>query len=128
MNQKYTKQTAFNKIWQHATAPGAVPAVNENVDCVYRTSDGNRCFIGALIPDEEYELHRDADGCSTIELKSIGTLFVEKHPVVTKLFDDTCTMDFLERLQGIHDVDSPELWKSELTSFAESHNLTIPAS
>jgi hypothetical protein len=48
-----THQEIFDKVVAHF-AIQRVQAVDENRQCLYRTEDGRKCAIGALIPDEAY--------------------------------------------------------------------------
>lgn len=49
-----TRQEMYSKVKAAINAQGA-PAWDElSGVCVYRTKDGKRCAVGALVPDEEY--------------------------------------------------------------------------
>jgi hypothetical protein len=49
-----TLQSIFDRVAEHFLGMED-PAQNDMGDCVYRTDDGNRCFVGALIKDEDYD-------------------------------------------------------------------------
>jgi hypothetical protein len=49
-----TLQSIFDRVADHFLGMSG-PAQNHKGDCVYRTDDGNRCFVGALIKDEDYD-------------------------------------------------------------------------
>ena len=49
-----TLQSIFDRVADHFLGMSG-PAQNYKGDCVYRTDDGNRCFVGALIKDEDYD-------------------------------------------------------------------------
>lgn len=53
-----TDQEAFEKAARHLLTQKKVAI--EGGKSLYRTSDGRRCAIGALIPDDEYS--RDFEG------------------------------------------------------------------
>lgn len=83
-----TDQEAFDKVFEHlATMPGR--AVNPLTGaCQYRTVDGNRCAVGALIDDDAI----GAVVCSVRTMIRDGNL-------------DTCVVDIhlLQELQIVHD-------------------------
>jgi hypothetical protein len=49
-----TLQSIFDRVAEHFLGMSG-PAQNHKGDCVYRTKDGDRCFVGALIKDEDYD-------------------------------------------------------------------------
>ena len=65
---------------------------DESEKCMYRTSDNNRCFIGALIPDENYGSKLEGNSAS-------------HHLVVDALPDDikNAHPELLVKMQAIHD-------------------------
>ena len=69
--------------------------------CKYRTSDGNRCAVGALIQDHEYE---DLNTRLEIEDLNVGQL-VEQ---LKWTYDGTRLCRMLVTLQNIH--DRPQNW------------------
>jgi len=55
-----TLQSAFDIVVRHARAQPKQSLSRGNAgDCVYRSPEGLKCFIGALIPDDKY--HREMD-------------------------------------------------------------------
>lgn len=48
-----TRQEIFDKALAHLRVQGC-QAIEANTTCLYRTSSGLKCAIGALIPDEVY--------------------------------------------------------------------------
>lgn len=46
-------QSIFDRVAEHFLGMDG-PAQNHKGDCQYRTEDGNRCFVGAMIKDEDY--------------------------------------------------------------------------
>ncbi len=94
--------------------------------CAYRASDGSKCAIGCLIPDDIY--NPDWEG------HCVGTLLSCK-PLFRKLFAPRSDSDqdltepwyaFLLGLQIIHDTSLPEEWEYDLERFAERFKLTMP--
>ena len=123
---KLTLQTAFNKIVAHfekMPGPSAAPKPGATYNqCLYRTLDGNRCFVGALIPNRLYR--------KAFENRSISSLLGGSTPVpkLQELFSEIPPAS-LSSLQTIHDNwDSAKQSKSHvrtyLRDFAESHNLS----
>ena len=72
-------------------------------------SDGKKCFVGALIPDNEYD--------PTFENKTARRLCVEHNA-----FPDGMAA-FLMDLQGIHDSHDPEEWPDMLRNVAYDYHL-----
>ncbi len=80
--------------------------------CLYRTKDGNRCFVGELILDEKYSPH--------IENEEIGKDVIEMIPGATN-----SDLNFLRDLQSIHDNYLVEEWKDEIHTLADKYNLSF---
>jgi hypothetical protein len=79
-----TKQQIFNKVWQYAITENHPLSFEAGSHiCRYRSPEGNKCWIGCLIPDEIYEPEMDDpsdNSCSSIanirpRHKSLGLLF-----------------------------------------------------
>lgn len=88
-----TRQEIFDKVVAHFAVQREVAA--EYGMCMYRTPDGRKCAIGALIPDEVYS--------QRLEDKSVDTLFLEFPDIMraSGLSDDDSR--FLFALQHAHD-------------------------
>lgn len=71
---------------------------------MYRTSDGNRCAIGALIPDDDYS--------PLFENKSVGSIGIMWGGL---------NEDMLSDLQSAHDLNCN--WNVERTKFTGSDYL-----
>jgi hypothetical protein len=90
----YTDQTAFDAVVRHlAKAP--CRAVIDSA-CQYRTPDGGKCAIGALIPDDLYRPQYEHQG--------VSTLLQPRHAlkVVREAFKDV-NLNLLRALQMAHD-------------------------
>lgn len=96
-----TRQEIFDKVVAHFAVQREAAA--EDGMCMYRTPDGRKCTIGALIPDEVYS--------QRLEDKSVGTLVLEFPDIMRASglsgrglgltsYGDLC---FLSDLQGVHD-------------------------
>lgn len=85
--------------------------------CLYRGPDGTKCAVGAMIPDEEYDL--EMEGFSVRDLPNLQTVIVND--------DIMANIELLESLQCVHDVpanwDSDDLMKSALESVAVEYQL-----
>jgi hypothetical protein len=84
-----TLQSIFDRVAEHFLGM-PVPAQNHKGDCVYRTKDGNRCFVGALIKDEDYD--------PSIEGISFGTepvsLYKDRVEALRKAVMSSLTKDY----------------------------------
>lgn len=129
------RQTLFDRVIEHFDAMER-PSLNRIGDCMYRADDGNRCFVGALIPDDLYDSRIEG---STVYVSAIG-FPSPLHDILLKAFaplgvepgpegylpDDLTAM--LADLQMIHDGWSYEEGKEgpyeQLEIAAEKHGLT----
>lgn len=109
-----THREAFDKAKAHLLAqnakaeiPNPRPDYGPSTVCAYRTSDGKKCAIGALIPNEEYK--------PEFESKSVVAIINEWDPPCLQ----GLKMDFLESLQSVHDFWGPNYWETRLREFEE---------
>jgi len=114
-----TLQEVFDKVVQHARTQGK-QAITSRGQCRYRTPDGLKCFIGALIPDEVYG--------PDMERMRVCAL-MEIDPDISRMFEGINPYQ-LDQLQRIHDEQSPDRWEGYLQSYAIRWGLkyTAPAS
>jgi hypothetical protein len=90
--------------------------------CYYRHPEtGLPCFIGAIIPDEEYN-----EEFETINAKNLilNYNFKPEDFDFLSVEDATKAMDLLWELQGIHDDISPNDWDVNLTVFEKRYSLS----
>ena len=84
-----TLQSIFDRVVEHFLGMSG-PAQNHKGDCCYRTKDGNRCFVGALIKDEDYS--------PSIEGISLGTepvsLYKDRVEALRKTVMSSLTKDY----------------------------------
>lgn len=59
-----TRQEIFDKVVAHFAVQREAAAKYEG--CMYRTPDGRKCAVGALVPDEAYDPSCEGDGVSTL--------------------------------------------------------------
>lgn len=83
--------------------------------CAYRGPGGRKCAVGFLISDEDYD--------PAFESGSIRRVLerILHRPLDLRDYD---ALEFLERLQYIHDGHPPSRWPAKLAAFAEAYGLT----
>ena len=89
-----TRQEIFDKVVAHFAVQREAAA--EYGMCMYRTPDGRKCAIGALIPDEVYSRRR-------CEGKSVGGLLLEFPDIMRASGLSEGDLCFLFALQDVHD-------------------------
>ena len=126
-----TKQEVFDKVATHLLKQGEKAEYSTEFGepiCAYRTSEGLKCAVGCLIPDDLYEerlenlpaaafvlprgehMDRFNDASVALEVgKKIG--LTSEH------------MSILGSLQNIHDVYITKNWRTVLQELAENYNL-----
>lgn len=111
-----TRQEIFDLAWVGLKAQGFFKSITRDGNCAYRGTEGLRCAIGFCIEDENY----DAD--------LLEGLSAENPDVLAAARVDETDREFADDLQETHDsADTPEIMERRLRSFAERHNLTVPA-
>ncbi len=112
-------QKTFNTVWAHS-AQMVQKSTNGNFFCKYRW-EGNKCFVGCLIPDAIYDPKMEKGNVSAEEL-------MFKFPVLTDYWADNGFsidgMDLVE-LQKIHDTNFDRR-EAYLRRYARIHGLSIP--
>lgn len=110
-----TLQEVFDKVLEHSRQMTelSLEIVKSGYPCcLYRASNGNKCFIGALIPDELYS--EQMEGCGVNEL-------MVRFPELKKMFnikDESA----LEDLQLIHDSHFDDR-EEKLENFAATYGI-----
>lgn len=108
------KQELFDRVVAHAQTM-TEKSWDEEVDlCRYRMPDGNRCFIGGLIPDSEYSPKFER------ETPNFGR-HAEEIRKAAGIPDDLA--EFASDLQQIHDNKSMEKWPLSFEKFAHEHGI-----
>jgi hypothetical protein len=124
-----TNQEIFDKVARHLLTQGARSmGPNGTVQCLYRGSDGLKCAVGCLIPDELYwaglEQHPPCSDSILEVLQEAGVLPPTGPHGKTAWFRDvTDTLGLLDDLQELHDQNDPEGWAKCLHELAESLDL-----
>lgn len=107
----YTKQEAFDIVWEHAKKKER--AWTESDGCRLRANDGKKCFIGILIPDEEYA-------------PSLETKVIMNTDYLDSMIIEPFGSLFLDKLRRIHDAYDPVNWAKHLRDFAKAYELKVP--
>ena len=101
-------QEIFNKAHKHfagMTEPSMADIDDmgdENLKCAYRGDDGNKCIVGAFIPDSLYDGSLEGDSLDSSRVTDVLALaFGQK-----KLTDDQYML--LGNLQSVHDRNADD--------------------
>jgi len=122
-----TSQEMFDASASHMIRQGQ-QSINAAGSCLYRTKDGLKCAVGALIPDAEYSPWMEQSGgiCELLQAAQHENLMT---PTLTILQEHT---RLLIRLQDAH--DNADLWKngmrgllSNFRDIAELYHLNTDA-
>lgn len=115
-------QSVFDRVVIHSRAQPRQATSADSDLCLYRAPNGDKCFVGCLIPDERYS--NSMEGMSLGGSSDSGRLMkivfgdVEWDPTMVVL---------LTQLQSIHDRYRPEKWPALLQKTADNFGLTVPA-
>lgn len=114
-----TEQEIFDTVYTHLMKQGRRSFDASAYYCAYLSADGLRCAVGCLLTDVEARHLDSFTGSSGIRgLAENGEIPERLVPHV----------DFLERLQSVHDLHTVPHWKDELTRIAVSRELQVPVS
>jgi len=122
-------QEIFNKAHKHFADMGepsmaSIDEVEDNLQCAYRGANGNKCIVGAFIPDELYKENLEGDSLSlnpehphplpqfhnTRITEVLAVAFRQK-----VLTDDQYIL--LAKLQKAHDTNAED-WREERDSMS----------
>lgn len=112
------KQEIYDKVYNHLLKQGC--AAIEDCYCRYRTSSGNMCAIGCMIPDEMYDSKMEGDDIRMV---------LENFENVSNFFkvESSDDVKFLKELQRAHDFELDvygiEGWKRAMRRIALRYNL-----
>ena len=122
-------QEIFNKAHKHFADMGepsmaSIDEVEDNVQCAYRGANGNKCIVGAFIPDELYKANLEGDSLS-LNPEHINPLPKFHNTRITEvlavafrqkvLTDDQYIL--LAKLQKAHDTNAED-WREERDSMS----------
>ena len=122
-------QEIFNKAHKHFADMGepsmaSIDEVEDNLQCAYRGANGNKCIVGAFIPDELYKENLEGDSLSLNPEyphplpKFHNTRITEVLAVAFRqkvLTDDQYIL--LAKLQKAHDTNAED-WREERDSMS----------
>lgn len=115
-----SEQEIFDFIASHLLRQGE-KAENDNGDCLYRMKNDDgvtiKCAIGACISDKKYkaEIYK----LEGENVSAIAHLFGLQDSI------DSIRINFLDKMQAIHDEHAPYFWETELSIFAKAHKLSF---
>lgn len=118
LTEQQRKQNTFNVVWAHSLNMEERSYDYDKEMCMYRGPHDNRCFIGALFPDELYS--------SEMEEKNSDVLLSDFN-LDLYFMENGLTIEegFLRGLQRIHD-GMFEQHAKQLEAFALDNRLTVP--
>ena len=110
------RQAIFNQVASHLLQQNAKAFREDTGDCAYLTEEGLQCAVGCLIPD----------GHPGFQVEGPVTVLLAAFPDLKETWgvEEETDEDFLDVLQGIHDLHQTCNWEDELEGFAERHNLS----
>jgi hypothetical protein len=136
-------QPIFDRVATHFLSMPKASASEDGVICLYRDPDnGNRCFIGALIQDEDYNpkieglsIRSSHDGYRPVGIRATLEVAIVRGMNALGIQIDDLTDDLrltLDELQVIHDGWGEAKYgredvKRRLVEFAEAHKLSTAA-
>jgi len=109
-------QQAFNKIVRHLRKQNKHSADERTGVCKWRTHDGLKCAIGALIPNRLYDSHIERQ---TIEYA------MKTHPPLGEYLAGV-SLDLMKHMEAIHDNEPVRKWEQCFEEAAKKFNLTLP--
>ena len=116
---KKAKQKLFNKVATHLLKQNAKAETGGY--CKYRTSDGEKCAVGVLLPPAVYAKTGE---CGRVE-NLLGYRVAENY--FNNYYGDTSKLKpMLMDLQRIHDTQDVGSWGHNLLVFAATYGLRCP--
>ena len=119
MSGPATHRELFERVRTHLLAQGR-PSLDRSGGCVYRSPEGLRCAVGALIPDGAYHPGLEGLGASS---DCVMDVLVDAGVVPAGCVPSSPVMDMLDSLQYVHDTCPHGLWAAALDRL-ESAGLT----
>ena len=97
---------------------------SEDGECVYRTSTGLKCVVGAMISDEHYDPELEGNCASAFEVMS--AIIASQDLPFTEDSDEAGEVGItLDALQDLHDKCLESHWEEELTEFAQRMRIAV---
>ena len=130
------KQKAFNTAYHGLAAQGfkrsvvAIPGPDLGAGCRYRGPDGKRCALGYMIPDEIYNKNLEGKGPGLLPKSFCDFWGIDWTLQVLhrtgEIINQNRDIEFLSRLQMVHDNPDECSMQVRLVEFARIHKLTVP--
>ena len=118
-------QKVFNEVSAHLLQQKKRCVDALTGECLYRGSDGTKCAVGCLIPDELYDKELENSSIRSILNETQTSDRKQKISAhFTKTYGDV-PLDFYSRLQAIHDRTSSCDWRLRLQGFGTHWNLDV---
>lgn len=108
------KQELFDRISKHLLKQNK-RSTDHHGDCRYRGDYGLKCAVGAIISDKKYS--EKIEGVNVYYEYVISCLPVR--------YRGKSSIDFLNKLQKLHDRTAVHLWKDGLKEIAKDENLVV---
>lgn len=108
-------QEIFDKVAEHLLTQNCRSVKKDALGmypCVYRTTEGLKCAIGCLIPEELYDPLMEG-----LPVETLLRGFIELREYVPEV-------SLAKSLQTVHDLHPPEAWRDELKSVAWQYRLS----
>jgi len=112
------KQTIFDVILNKAIT-NPEKAITKDGSCFYRHENGSKCFVGLLIPDTVYTSDMERKG---VDFLCDSFAFLKPMVLPTDM-EYRRGIQFMEKLQKIHDEIHIIFWGEELRKVAREHKL-----
>lgn len=119
-------QTIFDKVAKHLLAQRKRAQNRLGGACVYRSSDGLKCAIGCLIPDEHYDPLIEGTVISDLEFTSRSALLLKNILLKSGInTEDSAVTQLLMQLQLFHDDFDRDFrdWEKSLENLADKWEL-----
>ena len=115
-------QEIFDRVGNHLLTQNAKSWDRTDISsCRYRGDFGRTCAVGCLITDDNYS--EDLEGFAVNSLIVQKAVFDSLPTIVYGKHGPGVLVDFLIKLQAIHDLSEPSEWREELNDLAEPYNL-----
>lgn len=112
MTTELTRQSAFETALKHMIAQGI--RSQDNGLCVYRSLEGLKCAIGALIPDEFYIAELEASGIGGLCYLVDSNPVIDDETVEHRIFDDDTINGYAYSLDERRHAETVKIDRDEL--------------
>ncbi len=115
-SNQMTSQEIFDTVAAHLLKQGkrALRSGLAGASCVYRATDGCKCAVGCVIPDEFYE--------GRFEHHGVRFVLEESQELYRLLGGSELLLNYLQR---IHDCEDVQKWPSLLKACADRPNIKL---